>query len=193
MLRRLYDRTMALAGGPKAEPTLAIVSFAESSFFPIPPDLLLIPMVLANRAKAWRYAAIATISSVLGGLLGYFIGAALFDTAGQWLIGIYGYGDRVAEFQAAYNEWGAWIILIKGATPIPYKIVTIASGFARYDLFWFVILSLITRGIRFFLVAGLLYRFGEPVREFVERRLTLVTTLFVIALVGGFVVLRYVI
>jgi membrane protein YqaA with SNARE-associated domain len=193
MLRRLYDRTMALAAGPKAEPTLAAVAFAESSFFPIPPDLLLIPMALANRAKAWRYAAIATVASVVGGLLGYIIGAALFDTVGQWLIRLYGYGDRVAEFQAAYNEWGAWIILIKGATPIPYKIVTIASGFARYDLFWFVVLSLITRGIRFFLVAGLLYRFGEPVREFVERRLTLVTTLFVIALVGGFVVLRYVI
>jgi membrane protein YqaA with SNARE-associated domain len=193
MLRRLYDRTMELAGGPKAEPALAAVAFAESSFFPIPPDLLLIPMVLANRARAWRYAAIATVASVLGGLLGYFIGATLFDTVGLWLIGLYGYGDRVAEFQAAYNEWGAWIILIKGATPIPYKIVTIASGFARYDLFWFVVLSLITRGIRFFLVAALLYRFGEPVREFVERRLTLVTTLFVIALVGGFVVLRYVI
>ncbi len=193
MLRRLYDRTMALAAGPKAEPTLAAVAFAESSFFPLPPDLLLIPMVLANRAKAWRYAAVATIASVLGGLLGYFIGAALFDTVGQWLIRLYGYGDRVAEFQDAYNEWGAWIILIKGATPIPYKIVTIASGFARYDLFWFVVLSVVTRGIRFFLVAGLLYRFGEPVREFVERRLTLVTTLFVIALVGGFVVLRYVI
>lgn len=193
MLRRLYDRTMALAAGPKAEPTLAVVSFAESSFFPIPPDVLLIPMVLANRANAWRYAAVATIASVLGGLLGYFIGAVLFDTIGQWLIHLYGYGNRVAEFQAAYNEWGAWIILIKGATPIPYKIVTIASGFARYDLFWFVLLSVITRGIRFFLVAGLLYRFGEPVREFVERRLTLVTTLFVVALVGGFVVLRYVV
>jgi membrane protein YqaA with SNARE-associated domain len=193
MLRRLYDRTMALAAGPNAEPTLAAVAFAESSFFPIPPDLLLIPMALANRAKAWRYAAIATVASVVGGLLGYIIGAALFDTVGQWLIRLYGYGDKVAEFQAAYNEWGAWIILIKGTTPIPYKIVTIASGFARYDLLWFVILSLITRGIRFFLVAGLLYRFGEPVREFVERRLTLVTTLFVIALVGGFVVLRYVI
>jgi membrane protein YqaA with SNARE-associated domain len=193
MLRRLYDWTMALAGSRHAGLALGAVSFAESSFFPIPPDVLLVPMVLADRSKARLYALWCTITSVAGGLLGYAIGALLYDTIGQWLINLYGYAERMEEFRAAYAEWGAWIILLKGLTPIPYKIVTIASGFAGYDLFLFIILSIITRGLRFLIVAELLRIYGEPVQGFIERRLTLVTTGLVLVVVGGFVLARYVV
>jgi len=191
MLRRLYDWTMRLAASPRAVPALVGVSFAESSFFPIPPDVLLVPMALAKPERARYYAFVCTIASVLGGLLGYAIGALLYDTVGLWLIEAYGYGDRMEEFRAAYAEWGAWIILIKGLTPIPFKLVTIASGFAGYDLFWFVVLSFVTRGFRFFLVAELLRHFGEPVREFIERRLSLVTTAVVVVILAGFAIARY--
>lgn len=193
MLRRLYDWIMARAATPSGFYLLGAVSFAESSFFPLPPDLFLIPMVLADRSRARLLALWCTATSVAGGLLGYAIGAFLYQSVGHWLISLYGYANQIDAFRASYAEWGAWVILIKGLTPIPYKIITIASGFAGYDLLLFVVLSVITRGIRFFVVAELLRIFGEPVREFIERRLTLVTTLFVLAVVGGFVVLRYVI
>jgi membrane protein YqaA with SNARE-associated domain len=191
MLRGLYDKVIALSKGRHALPALAAVSFAESSFFPIPPDVILIPMALANPQKARLYALVCTIASVLGGLVGYAIGALLYDTLGQWLIKFYGYGDNFEAFREAYAKWGAWIILIKGMTPIPYKIVTIASGFAGYDLFMFILLSIITRGARFFLVAELLRIYGDPIRDFIEQRLTLVTTGFVVAVVGGFLIARY--
>jgi membrane protein YqaA with SNARE-associated domain len=191
MLRDLYDKVIKLSESKQALPTLAAVSFAESSFFPIPPDVILVPMCLAQPQKARMFALVCTIASVLGGILGYFIGAFLYDTLGKWLISLYGYGDSVDAFRAAYAEWGSWIILIKGMTPIPYKIVTIASGFAGYDFFMFVLLSLITRGARFFLVAELLRYFGEPVREFIEKRLTLVLTSFLVAIVGGFFIAKY--
>jgi membrane protein YqaA with SNARE-associated domain len=193
MLRRLYNWTMSFAERPNARWALAAVSFAESSFFPIPPDVLLIPMVLANRQKAFQLAAICTAGSVLGGILGYAIGALLYDTVGAWLINLYGYADRMEQFRQSYAEWGAWIILIKGLTPIPYKIVTIASGFAGYDLAWFIGLSLITRAARFFLVASLLYYYGGPVRGFIEKRLELVTAAFAVIVIGGFVIVRYVV
>jgi membrane protein YqaA with SNARE-associated domain len=153
--------------------------------------VILVPMCLAQPQKARTFALVCTIASVLGGILGYFIGAFLYDTLGKWLISLYGYGDSVDAFRAAYAEWGSWIILIKGMTPIPYKIVTIASGFAGYDFFMFVLLSFITRGMRFFLVAELLRYFGEPVREFIEKRLTLVLTSFLLAIVGGFIIAKY--
>lgn len=193
MLRGLYNWTMAFAGHRHAVWALALISFAESSFFPIPPDVLLIPMVLANRAKAWQYAAICTAASVAGGVFGYAIGALLYDSLGAWVIQLYGYGDEVEAFRQAYAEWGAWIILIKGLTPIPYKIVTITSGFAGYDLVWFTMLSAITRAGRFFLVAWLLHRYGEPVRGFIEKRLELVTAVVAVLFIGGFVIARYVI
>lgn len=193
MLRRLYNWTMSFAERPNARWALAVVSFTESSFFPIPPDVLLIPMVLANRERAFRLAAICTAASVLGGILGYAIGALLYDTVGAWLINLYGYADRIEEFRQAYAEWGAWIILIKGLLPIPYKIVTIASGFAGYDFFWFIVLSAITRGARFFAVAGLLYYYGDPVRNFIEKRLELVTAVVAVIFVSGFVIARYVV
>ncbi len=191
MLRRLYDKVIALSESRRALPTLAVVSFAESSFFPVPPDVILVPMALARPDKARLYALVCTIASVAGGILGYLIGAVLYDTLGKWLISIYGYGDSVEAFRAAYAEWGSWIILIKGMTPIPYKIVTITSGFAGYDFFMFVLLSVVTRGARFFLEAELLRIYGEPIREFIEKRLTLVTTGFLAAIVGGFLIAKY--
>jgi membrane protein YqaA with SNARE-associated domain len=150
-----------------------------------------VPMALANPQKARLYALVCTIASVLGGILGYAIGALLYDTLGQWLISLYGYGQGIEAFREAYAKWGAWVILIKGLTPIPFKIVTIASGFAGYDFFMFVVLSFITRGARFFLEAELLRIYGEPIRGFIEKRLTLVTTGFVAAVVGGFLIAKY--
>ena len=193
MLRRLYDSVIALAESRQALPALAAVSFAESSFFPVPPDALLIPMALARPDKARLYALVCTIASVIGGIFGYFIGAFLYDTVGKWLISIYGHGDSVDAFRALYAEWGSWIIVGKGMTPIPYKIVTIMSGFAGYNFFMFVLLSLITRGARFFIEAELLRIYGEPIREFIEKRLTLVTTGFLVAIVGGFLIATYVV
>ena len=193
MLRPLYNWVMEKARHPKAIWWLAGLSFAESSVFPIPPDVMLVPMVLADRRHAWRIAFVCLIASVLGGMLGYYIGYALLETVGSWIISLYGMQNGLTEFQDWYDRWGLWVILIKGATPIPYKIVTIASGIAHFSLPVFIIASLVTRGIRFYLVAGLLYWFGEPIRAFIERRLTLVTTAFVIALVGGFVAIKYVI
>jgi membrane protein YqaA with SNARE-associated domain len=181
---------MRLAESPKALWALFLVAFAESSFFPIPPDPMLVPMVLANRKKAWVFAGVCTIASVLGGIAGYFIGASL-ETLGRWILTVYGHGNAMDEFQAMFDRWGLWIILVKGMTPIPYKVITIASGMAAFDIKVFIAASVATRGARFFLVAGLLYVFGEPVRAFIEKRLTLVTTLFVLLVVGGFVGLKY--
>src|SRR5215510_10068187 len=192
MIRRAYDWTLRLAAHPKAPRALFWVAFAESSAFPIPPDAMLIPMVLANRAKAWVYAAYCTLGSVLGGIVGYAIGYFLYETLGQWLINAYGLAAQFDAYRAAYNDWGLWIILIKGMTPIPYKLVTIASGAAAFDFWVFLGASIVTRGARFFLVAALLCWLGEPIREFIERRLTLVTTAFAILLVGGFVAIKYV-
>jgi len=191
MLKGLYDGVIRLSKGKHALPALAAVSFAESSFFPVPPDVILVPMALANPEKARLYALVCTIASVLGGILGYAIGALLYDTVGHWLISAYGYGQGVEAFREAYAKWGAWIILIKGLTPIPYKIVTIASGFAGYNLFAFIVLSTITRGLRFFIEAELLRIYGEPIRGFIEERLTLVTTGFLAAIVGGFLIAKY--
>ncbi len=193
MIRRLYDWTMRMAAGRNALPVLGAVSFTESSFFPIPPDAMIIPMVLARPDRAWRIALVATVTSVLGGMAGYAIGYYLFETAGQAVIAFYGYQDKFEAFRSAYNEWGLWIILIKGMTPIPYKLVTIASGAAAFDFWIFMAASILTRGARFFLVAALLRYYGPPIRDFIERRLTLVTTIFVVGLVGGFVVVRYLI
>ncbi len=190
MLHRFYARTLALASSPRALWWLAAIAFAESSFFPIPPDTLLIPMALARPDKAWRFAFVCTVASVIGGALGYFIGYALFDQLARPVIALYGYAARFDAYQAMYAEWGLWIILIKGVTPIPYKIVTIASGAAHFNFGVFMAASVVTRGARFFLVATLLHFYGESVREFIERRLTLVTTGIVVGIVGGFMVLR---
>jgi membrane protein YqaA with SNARE-associated domain len=191
MLRRVYDWAMRTAAHKHAEWALAGVSFVESSVFPIPPDVILMPMVLANRSKAWRYAAIATISSVIGGFLGYAIGYFLFEAVGRPILDFYHVMDKYDSLKHSFDEWGAWIIIAKGWTPIPYKFLTITSGALQFDLLAFTIASVVSRGMRFFLVAGLLWAFGPPIRAFVEKRLTLVTTLFVVILIGGFVAIKY--
>ena len=182
---------MDLAGHRHAGRMLGLVSFIESSVFPIPPDVILIPMVLSERAKAWIYATIATVTSVLGGILGYVIGAFLFDTVGQPLLQFYGYGEKFTDFAARYNEWGAWIVFIAGVTPFPYKVITIASGVTALNPWVFIVASILARGARFFVLCALLYWFGPPIRNFVEKYLGLVATAFVVLLIGGFVVVKY--
>ena len=191
MLRRLYDWCIAAADKPHATWLMGTVSFVESSFFPVPPDAMLIPMSLARPDKAWFYATVCTVASVAGGVLGYMIGALLYDSVGHWLISLYGYGDKVEAFRSAYAQWGAWIILLKGLTPIPYKIVTIASGFAGYNLLLFVLLSIIARGTRFYLAAFLLNRYGVQARTIIEERLGLWVTLAAVALVAGIIAALY--
>lgn len=178
MLRRLYDWVVALADRPGAPWALGLVAFTESSVFIVPPDVLLAPMALARPERAWRYAFICTMGSVLGGIVGYLIGHLLFDTVGLWILSLYGYADKVTAVKEAYAQYGAALILLKGLTPIPYKLVCIVSGALDYNFPLFVVLSLITRGARFYILAGLLNRFGGPMRGFIERRLGFV--LFVV-------------
>jgi membrane protein YqaA with SNARE-associated domain len=187
----MYDWCIDAAHKPHAMWTLGAISFAESSFFPVPPDVMLIPMSLARPARAYAMALWCTIASVLGGLVGYAIGALLYDSLGAWLIKLYGYGDKVEAFRLAYAQWGAWIILLKGLTPIPYKVVTITSGFAAYNLWLFLLFSIITRGARFFILAFLLHRYGEHAREIIEKRLGFWVTIGAIVVIGGIVAAVY--
>ena len=191
MLQRLYARTLEIASGPNALLALLAVAFVESSVFPIPPDILLIPMILARPKDAFRLAALATLASVAGGILGYAIGYFLFDAIGRPVLEFYHAMASYQALKAGFAKWGVWIIIIKGMTPIPYKLITIASGVAHFDFPSFIGASVISRSLRFFLVALLLWQFGDAARGFIERRLTLVTTLFAVGLVGGFVVLAY--
>jgi len=193
MLRVLYDRTMALAGHRHALWALAAVSFVESSVFPIPPDVLIVPMVLAARERAWIIAGVCTAASVLGGMAGYAIGFFLFETLGRALLEFYGMMEKFTEFQGMYNEWGAWIVAGAGLTPFPYKVITIASGVTGLDLLVFTVASALSRGLRFFVEVGLLWYFGPPIRDFIERRLGLLTAVFFALLLGGFVLIRFVI
>jgi membrane protein YqaA with SNARE-associated domain len=191
MLRRVYDWCIAAAYKPYALWLMGLVSFVESSFFPIPPDTMLIPMSLARPDKAWTYATLCTLTSVAGGVLGYAIGAYLYDTVGHWLIALYGYGDKVEAFREAYARWGTVIILLKGLTPIPYKIVTITSGFAGYNIWLFIICSFVARGMRFYLTAFLLNRYGARARAIIEERLGFWFTVSVGVLVAGIVAALY--
>ena len=188
MLKRIYDWCIDAAHKPYALWVLAGVAFAESSFFPVPPDVMLIPMSLARPQRAWLYATVCTATSVLGGMLGYAIGALLFDSVGHWLIQVYGLGDKVDAFRASYAEWGAVIILVKGLTPIPYKLVTITSGFAGYNIGLFVLCSIVARGGRFFVAAVLLNRYGDWIRVRIERHLGMWVAIGAAVLVAGFVV-----
>jgi len=193
MLKRLYDRLMALAAHPKAHWWLALVAFIESSVFPIPPDVLLIPMVLANRRRAWLYAGLATLGSVAGGFLGYAIGSLFYDTVGQWVVHFYHLEDKAEAMTAQIRDNLIWIMAIKGMIPvIPFKLVTIASGIAHADLLTFAITSLLVRASRFYLVTVILWQFGEPARAFIEKRLGLVTAACAIGLVGGFLIIKFV-
>jgi membrane protein YqaA with SNARE-associated domain len=193
MLRRLYDWCIAAAGKPHASWIMGVVSFVESSFFPVPPDAMLIPMSLARPDRAYFYAFLCTVTSVAGGLFGYAIGYFLYDSLGLWLMQLYGYGGKIEAFREAYREWGTWIILFKGMTPIPYKIVTIASGFTGYPVIPFVLLSFIARGMRFYLVAFLLHRYGPQAREIIEKRLGFWVTVSALTLVAGIGIAVYVI
>lgn len=191
MLRKFYDYSIAAAQSPRAAWLLGSVSFAESSFFPIPPDVMLVPMSIARPERAYYYAFVCTVTSVAGGVFGYLIGALLYESVGLWVIQLYGYGDKVEAFRESYAEWGAWIILLKGLTPIPYKLVTITSGFASYNIFLFILFSVITRGGRFFVLAFLLHRYGPGARDMIEKRLGLWTLGFAVVLVGGIVAAAY--
>jgi membrane protein YqaA with SNARE-associated domain len=191
MLRSLYDWTIRLAAHRNAHWALAVVSFVESSVFPIPPDVVLIPMVLSQRHRAWAYAAICTVASVVGGIFGYAIGYFLFDTVGQSILHFYGYQDAFESFASRYNDYGIWIVLIAGFTPFPYKVITIASGVTHLNFVVFLLASIVSRGARFFIVSGLLWWFGEPIRTFIDRYFGLLSFLFMALLIGGFLVLRY--
>jgi membrane protein YqaA with SNARE-associated domain len=193
LLRRLYDWCVNAAHKPHAMWIMGAVAFAESSFFPVPPDIMLIPMALAYPRRAYAMAAWCTVASVLGGMVGYAIGALLYDSVGGWLIQLYGYGDKVETFREAYARWGAWIILLKGLTPIPYKIVTITSGFAGYNFGLFVVFSIIARATRFFFLAFLLHRYGERARHIIEKRLGLWVFLGAAVVVIGLVAALYLI
>src|ERR1700755_1815548 len=188
MLRRTYDWCIDAADKPYALWILAAVAFAESSFFPVPPDIMLLPMSLAQPKRAWWFAAVCTIASVAGGVVGYAIGALLYDSVGQWLINAYGLAGKVDAFRQSYAEWGALIIIGKGLTPIPYKLVTITSGFAGYNIWLFILCSMIARGGRFFVVAILLNRYGDTIRHHIEKRLGLWVALGAIVLVLGFII-----
>lgn len=191
MIKSLYDWMMRLAAHRGAGTALFWVSFIESSVFPIPPDVMLVPMVIANRVKAWWYATVATVGSVIGGVAGYAIGYLFFEAVGLPILNFYGKAAGFQQFAQWFNDYGVWILIIKGMTPFPYKVLTIAAGVTHMNLVAFVLASIVARAMRFFLVAGLLYFFGEPIRDFIERRLSLVTTVFVVLLVGGFVAVRY--
>jgi len=192
VLRGLYDWTMNLAAHRHAMWALACISFIESSIFPIPPDIVLIPMILAARERAWRIALVCTAASVLGGLAGYGIGHFFYETVGRPLLDFYGYGAKFEAFQSYYNEWGAWIVGGAGLTPFPYKVITIASGVTGLDLVVFSIASVLSRGLRFFIVAALLWRFGAPIRGFIEKHLGKLATVFFILLFGSFVLIKYI-
>ena len=191
MIRALYNWTIRLAEHRYAIWALAAVAFVESSVFPIPPDILMIPMIVAAPRKAFWIAAVATVSSVLGGMLGYWIGAAFFDSIGQPVLAFYGKDVLFDQFKTGYNEWGAWAVLIAGVTPFPYKVITILSGVTGLNLTVFLVASIVARGIRFFLVAALLWKFGTPIRDFIERRLGLMFSLAMALLLGGFLAVRY--
>ncbi|MFT6076682.1 MAG: membrane protein YqaA with SNARE-associated domain [Yoonia sp.] len=186
MLRRLYDWTLSLAQSPYALWALAIVAFVESSFFPIPPDVLMIPMIIARPSRAFLIAAVATVASVAGGMFGYYIGASLMETVGQPILELYGKSDSFAEMSAVFNAYGAWAVVVAGVTFLPFKVITIFSGVTGLSFSVFVVSSIFARALRFFLVAALLWKFGAPIRDFIERRLGLVFIAFCVTLLGGF-------
>ncbi len=191
MIRALYDWTISLAAHPRALWALAFVAFIEASVFPIPPDVLMIAMIIAAPSRAFLIAGVATLASVAGGMAGYLIGWGLYDTLGRPVLEFYGKSDYFDDFAQRYNDWGAWVVLIAGVTPFPYKVITILSGVTALNVWVFLIASLIARALRFFIVAALLWQFGPPIRRFIERHLGMVFTVFMALLLGGFLLVRY--
>lgn len=192
LVEKTYNYLIDLASRPNALVFLFIISFIESSFFPIPPDVMLIPMVLATPKKAWRIAGVATIASVLGGYFGYIIGVYFFDLIARPILSFYGYMQQFDVFKGYYHEWGAWIVFGAGLTPFPYKVVTIASGVVGLNIWVFGIASVIARGMRFYLVAWLLKKYGEPMKAFIEDNLGILSVLFLALLIGGFALIKFI-
>lgn len=191
MLKRLYNWTLSLAATPYALYALAVIAFVESSFFPIPPDILLIPLIIAAPSRAFYIAGICTVASVLGGGLGYYIGAELFDAVAKPILDFYHKGEAFEAFKTRFNEQGHWAVLFAGMTPFPYKVITITSGATALPFWTFMFWSVIARGLRFYIVATLLWKFGTPIRDFIEHRLGLMTLVFFALLFGGFYVVKY--
>lgn len=191
-LRGLYDWTLSLAETRYALVALAVIAFIESSVFPIPPDIMLIPMILAVPSRAFLIAGVCTVASVLGGGFGYYVGAALFDSVGLPILEFFGKADKIDAFKENFNEYGAWAVLFAGVTPFPYKVITITSGATGLDFWVFTISSIIARGLRFFIVAFLLWKFGLSIRDFIERRFGWVAMAGIVLLFGGFLALRYI-
>ncbi|MGG7565832.1 YqaA family protein [Rhodovulum sp. DZ06] len=191
MLRRTYDWVIDQAEKPWALFTLAAVAFIESSVFPIPPDVMLIPMIIAAPTRAWLIAAVCTAASVAGGAFGWWIGAEFFDSIGRPVLEFYGKDGKFDELAIAYNDQGFWAVLIAGVTPFPYKVITIFSGVTGLDFWTFMATSVLARGLRFFIVAALLWKFGAPIRDFIERRFGLVATVAIALLIGGFAAARF--
>jgi len=192
-VRNLYNWAIKIASHKKAPWFLGGLAFIESSFFPIPPDITLIPMCIANRKKSFLYATIATIGSALGGLLGYAIGFFLFAAIGKYILNFYGLTDAFISFQDKYNEWGGWIVFAAGLTPIPFKVITIASGVTHMNIPIFILTSIAGRAMRFYLLAALLWKYGESIKAFIEKYLSIITIIFFIILIGGFISLKYII
>ena len=192
LVKATYDYMLNLASRPNAMYFLFVVAFIESSFFPIPPDVMLIPMVLAAPSKAWRIATVATIASVLGGAFGYAIGVFFFDLIARPILTFYGYMHQFDVFKDYYHEWGAWIVFGAGITPFPYKVVTIASGVVHLDFVVFTLASVVARGMRFYLVEWLLKKFGEPMKEYIEKNLGMLSILFLLLLLGGFACIKFI-
>lgn len=191
MTRKIYQWMVDAASGKNALWALAIVAFVESSFFPIPPDIMLIPMIIAAPKKAWKIATVATIASVVGGYFGYLIGFLGYDLIAKPLLNFYGYLEKFEQFSKYYNEYGAWIVLGAGITPFPYKVITIASGVVGMNIWIFGFASVVARGLRFFIIAGLLRFFGEPIKKIIEKHFGLLSIIFFILLIGGFLLIKY--
>ena len=191
MLRQCYNWVMSYAGTRRAKMMLSFIAFAESSFFPIPPDPLYIAMAIADYKESWKLAGICTISSVIGGILGYYIGFALYESLGEFILSAYGLEEAFVKFQTSFNKWGFWIVSLKGLTPIPYKVVTIFSGVAKLDLSTFFMASLIARGIRFYAIATIIRYCGPQVRAMIERNLALLTILLFVGILAGFLLLKF--
>ena len=190
-IKAIYDYMIELAKRPQAMYFLFVISFVESSFFPIPPDVMMIPMVLAAPKKAWKIATVCLIASVLGGYAGYAVGYWGYEAVAEPILNFYGYIDRFEEFKRYYHEYDAWIVFIGGITPFPYKVITITSGVMDLNLVVFGLASIAARGIRFYLIAWLLYKYGAPIEKFIEKHLGKLSVIFVILLIGGFYIIKY--
>ena len=192
LLHNLYDWVLHWADTPYGLPALFLLAFAESSFFPVPPDILLIALAIALPTRAFRYAFVCSLGSVLGGIFGYFLGWQFYELIGEPIIEFYGYQEYYSEVEGLYHEYGTWAVLVAGLTPIPYKVFTIASGAFYFPFVKFMVASILSRSARFFLVSALIWRFGPTIKGFIDKYFNLLVIAFTVLLIGGFVVIKYV-